>query len=218
MGIEVRNLQKSFGPLPQVVLRGLCFSIKDGEFVSIMGKSGCGKSTLLYQLSTLDSPTSGEVLIDGKNIERLSEEELHRFRNESMGFVFQFHYLLPELNALENVLMPARRTKTHIQRSARAKSLLEEFGLGKKFESFPSELSGGERQRIAIARALIMEPRYIFADEPTGNLDSVNGEIILNIFEKTSKETGATVIYVTHDPDFAARATRQIQMHDGKIV
>jgi len=218
MGIVVKDLQKSFGSPPQLVLRGLNFTVADGEFVSITGRSGCGKSTLLYLLSSLDFSTSGNVEIDGTDVRSLDEEKLHRFRNERMGFVFQFHYLLPELTALENVLMPARRTKTHVERTPRALQLLEEFGLKEKAGSLPGELSGGERQRVAIARAMIMEPRYIFADEPTGNLDSVNGDIVLRLLEEASRKNGATVIFVTHDPDYARRASRQIVMRDGEIV
>lgn len=217
MSIEVRDLKKSFGTPSQEVLRGLTFSIQDGDFVSITGRSGCGKSTLLYLLSSLDVPSTGEILIDGTDVLRLTQEELHRFRNERMGFVFQFHYLLPELTALENVLMPARRTRTHLARKRRAEELLGEFDLSEKLNSLPAELSGGERQRVAIARALIMEPRYIFADEPTGNLDSANGDVVLRILEESSKKRGATVIFVTHDPDYAARATRQIRMRDGTL-
>ncbi len=157
-------------------------------------------------------------MLDGTNVQQLSEEALHRFRNERMGFVFQFHYLLPDLTAVENVLMPARRTRSHIERTPRAKNLLREFGLSGKLDSLPSELSGGERQRVAIARALIMEPRYIFADEPTGNLDSANGDIVLNLLEDACKVGGSTVVFVTHDPDYAARAQRRIQMRDGELV
>jgi lipoprotein-releasing system ATP-binding protein len=217
MSIEIQDLKKSFGSPPQEVLKGMSFSIPDGEFVAITGRSGCGKSTLLYLLSSLDFPTSGEVVIDGTRLTQLSTPDLHRFRNQKMGFVFQFHYLLPELSAVENVLMPARRTQSHLTRKPRAHALLEEFGLENKIHSLPSALSGGERQRVAIARALIMEPRYIFADEPTGNLDSGNGDIVLKILEDTSRNTGATVVFVTHDPDYAARAHRQIRMSDGLL-
>ncbi len=217
MSIEVSGLKKSFGTPPQEVLKGIDFKIPDGEFVSITGRSGCGKSTLLYILSSLDFQTSGSVIIDGTELSKLSDPDLHHFRNEKMGFVFQFHYLLPELTALENVLMPARRTQAHIKRTTRAKEILKQFGLENKFDALPATLSGGERQRVAIARALIMDPKYIFADEPTGNLDSANGDIVLKLLEDISKSTGATVLFVTHDPDYAARADRQIRMIDGRL-
>lgn len=218
MSIEVMDLKKSFGTPPQDVLRGLSFEIKTGEFVSITGRSGSGKSTLLYIVSSLDRPTSGSVKIDGKGLEQMDSETIHRFRNESMGFVFQFHYLLPELTALENVLMPARRIGAHIALRDRAIELLDQFGLNSKLDSFPGQMSGGEQQRVAIARSLIMSPKYLFADEPTGNLDSTNGDIVLQILKDASKKYGATVIYVTHDSEYAALADRTIQLADGRLV
>lgn len=217
MGILVKNLNQSFGDPPTHVLHDLNFEIKTGEFVSLMGRSGSGKSTLLYLLSTLDKPTSGEIWIDGHEMNRLSMEEMHRFRNENLGFVFQFHYLLPELNAIENVLLPAMKKGEGLARTDRARQLLEEFGLEDKAKRFPSQLSGGEQQRVAIARALIMEPKFLFADEPTGNLDSINGDIVLNLIERINREHGTTVVMVTHDPGFAARAQRQIHLVDGRI-
>lgn len=217
MGILVKNLNQSFGDPPTHVLHDLNFEIKTGEFVSLMGRSGSGKSTLLYLLSTLDKPTSGEIWIDGHEMNRLSMEEMHRFRNENLGFVFQFHYLLPELNAIENVLLPAMKKGEGLARTDRARQLLEEFGLQDKAKRFPSQLSGGEQQRVAIARALIMEPKFLFADEPTGNLDSINGDIVLNLIERINREHGTTVVMVTHDPGFAARAQRQIHLVDGRI-
>lgn len=218
MGIRTENIKKSFGQPPTDVLKGISLNILDGEFVSLVGKSGCGKSTLLYILSTLDQPSSGNIFIDEKNTVQMSEEEIHRFRNFQMGFVFQFHHLLPELTALENILMPARKAGREMERKAYAKFLLEEFGLRNKAESLPSQLSGGEQQRVAIARALVMEPKYLFADEPTGNLDSQNGNAVMNLLVEANRQKKMSIIMVTHDSDFASRAARQIHMSDGLVV
>lgn len=218
MSIHAHNIHKSFGAPAQEVLKGIDLHIDEGEFVSINGRSGSGKSTLLYILSSLDPASAGELELDGKNIHAMNDEQLHRFRNEKMGFVFQFHYLLPELTAIENILMPARKTKSENTRRARAIDLMNEFGLGDKLKRLPGELSGGEQQRVAIARALIMEPRYIFADEPTGNLDSVNGDLVMQIFKRISREQKTAVIMVTHDPDYAALADRSVHIADGRIV
>lgn len=193
-------------------------AIEDGEFIALTGRSGSGKSTLLYILSTLDRPTAGRVLLGGHDVPSLPPAELHRFRNAQMGFVFQFHYLLPELTALENVLMPARKTGQERTLRARAQGLLEDFGLGNKQGNLPRQLSGGEAQRVAIARALLLRPRYLFADEPTGNLDTANGERVLRIFQEANRTLGTTIVMVTHDPDFAAMATRQVVLRDGQIV
>lgn len=215
--IAVENLKKSFGKPSIEVLHGLSFNIPDKTFVSITGKSGSGKSTLLYSMSTLDHPTEGKVFFDGVEIASMNEKTVHEFRNLKMGFIFQFHYLLPELSAIENVLMPARRTYQHIERRKRGVDLLTEFGLGDKLDRLPKQLSGGEQQRVAIARALIQEPKYVFADEPTGNLDSANGEIVMNLLKKATREGNTTVIYVTHDPDFAALADQKIFLKDGYL-
>jgi ABC-type lipoprotein export system ATPase subunit len=215
--IELRGIKKSFGDPPTNVLKGITAEIKGGEMVSIVGRSGSGKSTLLYIVSTLDKPTEGEVVIDGVPVRSLSVKELHQFRNEKMGFVFQFHHLLPELSALENVLMPTLKAKTKKDFHPLALELLAEFGLATKRDRLPGQLSGGEQQRVAIARALIMEPRYLFADEPTGNLDSANGEAVLHFFQNIHKERGTTVIYVTHDPLFAELADRELVLVDGMI-
>ncbi len=215
--IAVENLKKSFGEPSIEVLHGLSFNIPDKTFVSITGKSGSGKSTLLYSMSTLDHPTEGKVFFDGVEIASMNEKTVHEFRNLKMGFIFQFHYLLPELSAIENVLMPARRTYQHIERRKRGVDLLTEFGLGDKLDRLPKQLSGGEQQRVAIARALIQEPKYVFADEPTGNLDSANGEIVMNLLKKATREGNTTVIYVTHDPDFAALADQKIFLKDGYL-
>ncbi|MCK6598224.1 MAG: ABC transporter ATP-binding protein [Bdellovibrionaceae bacterium] len=215
--IKVNNIKKSFGEPPIEVLHGISFEIPEKQFVSITGKSGSGKSTLLYSMSTLDHPTSGEVFFDGVEIASMSDKEVHEFRNLKMGFIFQFHYLLPELSALENVLMPARRTGQHTVRYQRGVELLTQFGLSNKLDRLPKQLSGGEQQRVAIARALIQEPKYVFADEPTGNLDSTNGEIVMNLLKTATRDGNTTVIYVTHDPDFAALADKRIVLKDGNL-
>lgn len=217
MAIVTKNIFKNFGKPPTEVLKGISIEIRDGEFVSITGKSGSGKSTLLYILSTLDTPTSGELLIDNQNIHKMSEKEIHDFRNRSMGFVFQFHYLLNELNVLENVLMPATKNRQEKEKKEYALHLLEEFGLSHRLNYFPGQISGGERQRVAIARALIMNPKYLLADEPTGNLDSENSMRVIEIFKKMNKTKNMSIIMITHDPDYAKRADRQIHISDGKI-
>jgi lipoprotein-releasing system ATP-binding protein len=215
--IKVCNLTKSFGTPPQEVLHDINFKIEDGSFVSITGRSGSGKSTLLYAMSTLDDPTSGKIFFDDVEVSSMQEKELHEFRNLHMGFIFQFHYLLPELSAIENVLMPARRTKCHIKLKNTAADLLAQFGLQEKMNRRPKEMSGGEQQRVAIARALIMGPRYIFADEPTGNLDSQNGLTVMKILSELTQARKTTVIYVTHDADFAAMANQKIILVDGSL-
>jgi putative ABC transport system ATP-binding protein/lipoprotein-releasing system ATP-binding protein len=217
MSIILKDVNKSFSEPPTTVLTDISCTIELGEFVSLIGRSGSGKSTLLYIMSTLDKATSGSVTINGEEIGSLSQKKLHQFRNEHMGFVFQFHYLLPELSAVENVLMPTRKKSLHHQKKDYAYHLLAEFGLSKKADRLPKQLSGGEQQRVAIARALIMEPTYLFTDEPTGNLDSANGEIVMNIFKKLNAEKKTTIIMVTHDPDFANIASRQIHLVDGRI-
>jgi putative ABC transport system ATP-binding protein/lipoprotein-releasing system ATP-binding protein len=218
MGIVLSGVTKAFGEPPTLALRDVSLTIDDGEFIALTGRSGSGKSTLLYILSTLDRPTAGRVLLSGNDVPSLPLAELHRFRNSQMGFVFQFHYLLPELTAYENVLMPAR--KTHRERSLRnrAGELLDTFGLSSKKDSLPRQLSGGEAQRVAIARALIQRPRFLFADEPTGNLDSANGEQVLHIFQEANRTEGTTIVMVTHDSDFAAMASRQVVLRDGQIL
>lgn len=220
--IKVDDLKKSFrdpGNLEKTteILHGISFQIPDGQFVSITGRSGSGKSTLLYSMSTLDTPSAGKVAFDGVEVLSLSEDKIHEFRNLKMGFIFQFHYLLPELTALENVLMPSRRTHQHLQLRERAEDLLGQFGLGEKIHRLPREMSGGEQQRVAIARALILSPRYVFADEPTGNLDSANGAIVMGILKTMTRSQGTTVIYVTHDPDFAELADQRIRLVDGRL-
>ncbi len=218
MAIVARNLTKSFGQPPTTVLHSMNFEIQDGEFVSLTGRSGSGKSTLLYLLGALDFPSSGTVLVDNQDIMTMPESQLHQLRNTSVGFVFQSHYLLPELTMLENVLMPARKAKRLEALTSRALQLISDFGLAGKEHRLPRQLSGGEQQRVAIARALIMQPKYVFADEPTGALDSINGEIVMSLFEKANRENGTTIILVTHDPQFAERAHRQIKLVDGRLT
>lgn len=218
MGILARNVGKAFGHPPVRVLTDINIEIKDGEFISLTGRSGAGKSTLLYILSSLDDPTEGTVEISGQDITKMDPEDLYRFRNQNMGFVFQFHYLIAELTAIQNVLMPAMKFKQEKTRRARAEMLLEQFGLKEKINRYPRQLSGGEQQRLAIARSLIMEPQLLFADEPTGALDTTNAESVMNILRDCSVKQGMTVIMVTHDPDFSLMAQRQIRLADGKII
>lgn len=218
MAIQCINLSQSFGDPPTVILHQLNFEIATGEFIALVGRSGSGKSTLLYLLSTLDRPTGGQVLIDGRDVNQLSSKEMHQFRNHQVGFVFQFHYLLPELTALENVLLPAMKSGQGETRKNRALHWLQSFGLEGKENRFPNQLSGGEQQRVAIARALVMDPTYIFADEPTGNLDSANSEIVMNLLRKVNRELKTTIVMVTHDSGFAKKADRQINLVDGRIT
>jgi putative ABC transport system ATP-binding protein/lipoprotein-releasing system ATP-binding protein len=215
--IECRNIVKSFGEPPLVILKSLDFSIEKGEFAGITGRSGSGKSTLLYVMSGLDDLTSGEILLAGKKITDFTDPEMHTFRNRNMGFVFQFHYLLPELTALENILMPARKYRLEQKKQDYALSLMESFEVIHCRDKVPSKMSGGEMQRTAVARALVMQPDILFADEPTGNLDSENGEKVMNIFNKINKDLGTTIIMVTHEADYAAMASRQIHLVDGRI-
>jgi ABC-type lipoprotein export system ATPase subunit len=216
--IQTINLNKTFPHSKAPVLKGINLKIENGEFVSLVGRSGSGKSTLLYIISTLDRATSGDVLYDNTNVTSIPKEDIYKLRNKQIGFVFQFHYLIQELSALENVLLPARKANELEARRPLAMSLLKEVGLEGLESRYPAELSGGEQQRVAIARALIMEPTYLFADEPTGNLDSINGLKIIELFEKFNREKGTTIIYVTHDKEFAAKARRQISLVDGALV
>ena len=215
--ITVNKLIKIFPGTTIPVIKNIDLEIKNGEFISLVGRSGSGKSTLLYLISTLDRTYEGNILYEGKSIKEMGVKEIHKLRNNDIGFVFQFHYLLGELSALENVLLPARKANKIDEYKESAYGLLKEVGLEGKEHRLPGNLSGGEQQRVAIARSLIMKPKYIFADEPTGNLDTSNGEIIINLFEKFNKEFGTTIIYVTHDNEFAKRAKRQIHIIDGVL-
>lgn len=215
--IQVRNIEKSFGTLK--VLKGIDLEVKKSEVVSIMGASGAGKSTLLQILGTLSTPDSGELLIDGTDVLKLGEKSLAEFRNRRLGFVFQFHHLLPEFTALENVMIPAfiaGRSRKDAEKEAVA--LLEDMGLGGRLDHKPSELSGGEQQRVAIARALINRPAVLFADEPSGNLDTRTKEEIHNLFFRLREKYGQTVVIVTHDSDLAKMCDRSLFMVDGQFV
>ena len=216
MGIVGRNVGKVIGDPPTRVLTGISFDIVDGEFISLTGRSGSGKSTLLYLMSSLDHPTEGTVEISGHEISKMDPEELHIFRNQKIGFVFQFHYLIAEITTLENVLMPALKFSQLEERRSYGEHLLEQFGLSDKMKRLPRQLSGGEQQRVAIARALVMEPQYLFADEPTGSLDTSNGDTVMRIIREVNQKRRTTVVMVTHDPDFAKQAGRQIKLVDGR--
>lgn len=219
--LETNTLNKYFRDAGDFhVLKDVSFSANSGEFVSIVGKSGCGKSTLLYLISTLDTDYEGEIIINNQKVTGLSQNDLARFRNEHIGFVFQFHFLLPEFTALKNVMLPAEKlgkySKNEIEDRAYEKLKwldMQDFAL-----KLSSKLSGGQQQRIAIARALVNDPTIIMGDEPTGNLDSVNTEIVFDILRDLSKSKGQTIISVTHDLEFAERSDRIIEMVDGKIV
>ncbi len=214
--IEIKNINKSFGTLQ--VLRDVCVTIGDGEIVSIVGPSGAGKTTLLQIAGTLDKPDSGEVLYDGVNVLNLPEKKLSQFRNSNIGFVFQFHQLLPEFTALENVAMPALiKGVKPSEADKRALELLEYLGLASRKDHKPMALSGGERQRISVARALMNKPSVIFADEPSGSLDSKNKEELHNLFFDLRKEFNQTFVIVTHDETLAYKCDRILKMRDGVI-
>lgn len=215
--ISVKNLVKTFEDSKTPVIKGVNLEINNGEFVSLVGRSGSGKSTLLYLMSTLDRTFDGSILYDKKSVKEMDVTEIHKLRNSEIGFVFQFHYLLNELSAIENILLPARKANLLKEKSDFAYEILKEVGLENKGHRLPMNLSGGEQQRVAIARALIMKPHYVFADEPTGNLDSINGDVIINLFEKFNSDYGTTIIYVTHDQEFAKRAKRKIHITDGVL-
>lgn len=218
MSIVVNSVGKAIGDPAVQILSDISLEIAVGDFVALTGRSGSGKSTLLYILSSLDTASSGSVFYEGQDVAKMEPRALSRFRNEKMGFVFQFHYLLAELSAFENVLMPARKAGREVERRAHAEKLLSEFGLADKMHRLPRQLSGGEQQRVAIARSLVMEPKYLFADEPTGSLDSVNGEIVMKIIREANEKMGTTVIMVTHDSDFAKQAKKRVHLVDGRVV
>jgi ABC-type lipoprotein export system ATPase subunit len=211
------DLSKKYGDLE--VVKGVSLTIDAGEFVCLVGKSGCGKTTLLSLLSGLERPTKGQVILDGKEINGASEDELALFRRENVGFIFQSFNLIPTLSAWENVALPLFPLKmTNDERRKRATELLEKMELGHRIEHLPSALSGGEKQRVAIARALVNNPKIIFADEPTGNLDSGTGEAIMEILNKLHKDEGVAILMVTHEADLAKTANRLIRMKDGEVV
>ncbi len=219
--LEARNINKDFhDPITVRVLNDINFIIKKGEFVSITGKSGCGKSTLLYILSTMDTDYEGELLIDDITMHGKKEAELAKVRNGKIGFVFQFHYLLNEFSVLKNVMLPALKLKKHTEREVEAKAMekLKMLGIDKLALKKANQVSGGEKQRVAIARALINDPLIIMGDEPTGNLDKKNSELVFDIFKKIAEEYNQTLLIVTHDQSFAERTHRIIEMEDGRIL
>lgn len=215
--IQAQNIVKRYGELE--VLRGVDFHVESGEVVSIVGASGAGKTTLLQILGTLDLPDAGNLTIDGHPTKGLSRKQLSEFRNRNLGFVFQFHRLLPEFNALENVLMPAWiGGQSTSQARPRAEQLLQDLGLSHRLDHNPAELSGGEQQRVAVARALMNSPKVLFADEPSGNLDSENAAMLHDLFFELREKTGQTIVMVTHNEDLANRADRSLRMADGRFV
>jgi putative ABC transport system ATP-binding protein len=234
--IEARGLKKSLrtGTTSIEILKGINLLVPQGQFVAIMGSSGSGKSTLLGLLAGLDSPSEGQVLVDGVDITHLEEEKLAQVRGRKIGFVFQSYQLIPTLTALENVLLPYELNASDPQsrgpsggpagRSireqgrARALELLESVGLGQRLDHYPVQLSGGEQQRVALARAFVLEPPIVLADEPTGNLDSVNGQHVLELLTTRQRQAGTTLVMVTHDPQIADRADRRIVLRDGLVI
>ena len=219
--IEIKKLTRIYimGEVRVPALNSVTFDIKRGEFAAIMGKSGSGKSTLLHQLGLLDAPTSGEIIIDGKNLLSLSESQKAKFRLERFGYVFQEYALLPELTALENVFLPAmalgRQKKEYVEAGIK---VLEQGGLGARLHHRPREMSGGEQQRVAIARALINKPDILFADEPTANLDSASSKQILELFQQLNRDIGLTILMVTHEPEDRTYVKRVIWLKDGELA
>ena len=218
--VEIRQLRKAYehGGQKLEVLRGIDLMVGAGEMVAVVGSSGAGKSTLLHVLGTLDQPSAGAVLYDGVEVTRMAPAQMADFRNRTIGFVFQFHHLLPEFTAVENCAMPALIAGLgRAEATDRAKKLLDRVGLSHRMTHRPGELSGGEQQRVALARALVMEPRVLLADEPTGNLDTHTGEEMHKLVVELNRDFGMTLVVVTHNPDFAARLPRRVRMVDGLI-
>lgn len=218
--IQAKNIHKYYGDLE--VLKGVDLEVKKGEIVAIVGPSGTGKTTLLQILGTLDRPIKEKdytLVINNKDLHNLSDKELSKFRNEEVGFIFQFHQLLPEFTALENVCIPAMiGGKSLKEVESEAKKLLDFLGLSKRYDHKPSELSGGEQQRVAVARALINKPAVIFADEPSGNLDSVSADNLHNLFFKLREEFGQTFVIITHNESLAEMVDRKINLKDGQVL
>ena len=219
--LEAHNINKHFlKPVDFHVLKDISFSVDKGEFVSIMGKSGCGKSTLLYILSTMDTAYEGELFLAGSELRKKTHLELAHIRNAEIGFVFQFHYLLPEFSVLDNVMLPARKlgVRSHEEIEHEAMKKLRLLGIEDQALKKASRISGGQKQRVSIARALINDPLIIMGDEPTGNLDSKNANIVFDIFRSLADEQDLSFLVVTHDLDFAQRTDRIIEMADGRII
>lgn len=219
--IETKALTKFFlDPVKFKVLNEVNLSIQAGEFVSVVGKSGCGKSTLLYLLSTMDTDYEGQLYLNNELVTGKSDSELAKIRNEKIGFVFQFHYLLSEFNVLKNVMLPGLKLGKYSNQEIEHRALeqLRVLGMQDQALKMPNQLSGGQKQRVAIARALINNPLIIMGDEPTGNLDKKNSDLVFDIFQELSREHQQTLLIVTHDPDFAQKTNRIITMEDGRIV
>jgi lipoprotein-releasing system ATP-binding protein len=219
--LETKALDKFFhGAVEFQALKKIDIGIRKGEFVSIIGSSGSGKSTLLYVLSTLDTAYDGQILLEGDDLSKKSKNELAQIRNEKIGFVFQFHYLLPEFTVLENVMLPALKLARYPEAEIKKRAMekLEMLGLTDQAEKRASRLSGGQQQRVAIARALINDPAIIFGDEPTGNLDSKNAQLVFDIFRDLKTKYDQTILVVTHDMNLAGQTDRSIRLHDGEVV
>jgi lipoprotein-releasing system ATP-binding protein len=219
--LEAREINKSFGTEAGElkVLKGVSVAIKAGEMVGIIGASGAGKSTLLHILGALDKPTTGQVLFQGRDISTLDDKALARFRNMSVGFVFQFHHLLPEFNSLENVVLPGMIGGMDVRETQdRARKILGEIGLSGRMRHKPGELSGGEQQRVAVARALIRNPQVVLADEPTGNLDTATGNELFELFIELNRKKGITFVVVTHNKALSDRCHRVLEMADGSFI
>jgi putative ABC transport system ATP-binding protein len=218
--ITVRNLVKTYidGDKETRVLKGINFDAKKGEFIAIMGRSGAGKSTLLYQMSLLDEPTSGEIVIDGEDTHNLKAEEKTGFRLKNLGYVFQDYALLPDLTALENIALPLLMQGMDRSEAYKiSEECLNKFGLGHRINNVPSHLSGGEQQRVSVARAIANKPKILFADEPTANLDNASSETVMKIFKELNRE-GQTIVMVTHEDEYAKMADRIVNLDDGRIV
>lgn len=219
--LQAKAINKSFhDPITIPILKELSFSINKGDFVSVIGKSGCGKSTLLYILSTMDTDYEGELYIDQQKMTGLGEKELAKVRNEKIGFVFQFHYLLNEFSVLKNVMLPGIKLGKYSMKEIehRAMEKLKILDIDEQALKMPNQLSGGQKQRVAIARALINDPHIIMGDEPTGNLDKKNSEKVFEVFNQLANEYNQTLLIVTHDNEFASRTHRIIEMEDGRII